>query len=961
MQLSPQLRALSDKNYLQLTEKYPEVMEWQDDLLEQLRYVLGLSDFIFDALIRDEQLCREFPSVIADSSRLHQYREQLQSILALVSEEQAGYPLLRHYRNREMVYIAWRDFLGNWTLQESLSHLSALAEAMIFEVYQWQYKLCCDSWGTPCDAQGEAQPMLIIGMGKLGGAELNFSSDIDLIFTYPENGETQGARKSLSNAQFFTRLGQRIIKSLDQHTADGFCYRVDMRLRPFGDSGPLVMSFAALEDYYQEQGREWERYAMVKARVMGREMYACYRQLRQMLRPFVFRRYIDFSAIQALRRMKAMIQSEVRRRGLTNNIKLGAGGIREIEFIIQSFQLIRGGREPTLRRRGLAETLDAIESLGLLSSHEAEHLRNAYQFLRRLENLLQAIADKQTQTLPDDLLSQIRLVTAMNLDSWEDLLQKTEQHMSRVNQVFIHLIGEDEHAPDCPVAGVYCELWNMAGRPEVIDEIVAQEFDGAEQAEIKETICGFKSDLARKTLGPRGREVLTHLMPKVFQAIFSHPDSRFGLPRVLSFLQKIVTRTTYLELLDEYPGALMQLVKLCTASPMISQQLSRYPVLLDELLDPQHLYNPVPLAHYRHELRDFLARIPEDDMEQQMEALRQFKQICLLRIAAADIAGVLPVMKVSDHLTYLAEAIVEAVVQQAWKQLTEKYGEPTHLRQREGNGFAVIGYGKVGGWELGYNSDLDLVFMHDCPSDVYTDGQKEIDGRQFYLRLAQRIIHIFSVRTASGILYEVDTRLRPSGASGLLVTTVDAFREYQNQEAWTWEHQALVRTRVIYGDSELKAAFSGVRHQVLSMTRDESELKKEVVNMRDKMRQHLSAKKSGRFMIKQDPGGITDIEFLAQYLVLRYSAEYPSLTDWSDNVRIFESLMTVNLIDQTQAQRLTEAYTTLRDQIHRRNLLNLDADVKEDKLLPERESVIHAWKQWFEEPRSTTPDDSLDN
>ncbi|SHO56113.1 bifunctional [glutamate--ammonia ligase]-adenylyl-L-tyrosine phosphorylase/[glutamate--ammonia-ligase] adenylyltransferase [Vibrio quintilis] len=948
MQLPSQLKELSDKNYLRLTEKHPEIMAWPEDLLGQLRYVLGLSDFIFDALIRDERLCREFPSIMNEPSRLYKYRERLQSELSSVSEEKAGYQLLRHYRRQEMVYIAWRDFLANWSLQESLAHLSALAEAMIFEVYDWQYQLCCQLWGTPCDSEGKAQPMLIIGMGKLGGAELNFSSDIDLIFTYPENGETQGVRKSLSNAQFFTRLGQRIIKSLDQHTADGFCYRVDMRLRPFGDSGPLVMSFSALEDYYQDQGREWERYAMVKARVMGREMYACYRQLRQMLRPFVFRRYIDFSAIQALRRMKAMIQSEVRRRGLTNNIKLGAGGIREIEFIIQSFQLIRGGREPALRRRGLSETLDAIESLGLLGADEIDHLRNAYRFLRRMENLLQAIADKQTQTLPDEPVCQMRLATALNLDSWESLLKLTEQHMGRVNQVFIHLIGEEDHASDCPVPGVYCELWNMAEHPDVVSEIVAQEFGHSEPDEIKEIICGFRSDLARKTLGPRGREVLNHLMPKVFQAIFTHPDSQFGLPRVLSFLQKIVTRTTYLELLDEYPGALKQLVKLCTASPMISEQLGRYPVLLDELLDPQHLYNPVSLENYKPELRDFLTRIPEDDMEQQMEGLRQFKQICLLRIAAADIAGALPVMKVSDHLTYLAEAIVEAVVQQAWKQLAEKYGEPTHLSQRDGTGFAVIGYGKVGGWELGYNSDLDLVFMHDCPSDVYTDGRKEIDGRQFYLRLAQRIIHIFSVRTASGILYEVDTRLRPSGASGLLVTTVEAFNEYQNQEAWTWEHQALVRTRIIYGDLTLKTAFSAVRHQVLSKVRDESGLKKEVVGMRDKMREHLSAKKAGRFMIKQDPGGITDIEFLAQYLVLRYSAEHPSLTEWSDNVRIFGSLMQSNLLEQDQARILTHAYTTLRDQIHRRNLLNLDADVKDDKLVSERESVIHAWKQWFE-------------
>ncbi|ERB62538.1 hypothetical protein N779_25670, partial [Vibrio coralliilyticus OCN008] len=702
---------------------------------------------------------------------------------------------------------------------------------MIFETYQWQYKACCELWGTPCNDAGEAQPMLVIGMGKLGGGELNFSSDIDLIFTYPENGETQGARRSIANAQFFTRLGQRIIKALDQQTFDGFCYRVDMRLRPFGDSGPLVMSYAALEDYYQEQGRDWERYAMIKARVMGREMYPQYQELRQMLRPFVFRRYIDFSAIQSLRRMKSMISSEVRRRGLSNNIKLGAGGIREIEFIAQVFQLIRGGREPNLRQRGLLVTLDAIEELEQLTSEEVNNLKLSYKFLRRLENLLQAMADKQTQTLPECENEQLQLAVAMGYADWTSLIEQVRQHMHNVHQVFNNLIGDEEE--ECSeVAKHFHELWDMAEKPDVIEAVLEQDIGTTEAAEMASTIIQFKKDLAKKTLGPRGREVLNRLMPKIFAAIYSHQDAKFGLPRVLHLLHKIVTRTTYLELLDEHPAALTQLVRLCTASPMISEQLGRYPILLDELIDPQQLYNPVPLESYRTELRDFLARIPEDDMEQQMEALRQFKQICILRIAAADIAGVLPVMKVSDHLTYLAEAIVESVVNQAWLQMAEKYGEPTHLKDREGRGFAVIGYGKVGGWELGYNSDLDIVFMHDCPVHAYTDGKKEIDGRQFYLRLAQRIIHIFSTRTASGILYEADTRLRPSGASGLLVSPADAFDEYQHNEAWTWEHQALVRARMIYGDQPLQQAFSQTRHDILSLAREESKLKTDVAEMR---------------------------------------------------------------------------------------------------------------------------------
>ncbi len=946
MLLPESLAPISQSALESIRQSADALKHWPESLLTQLDYVAGLSQFVVDVLNTDEHLLQVLPEMLQETSRHSAYRKRLAILLSDCHDEMSGHRVLRQFRNREMVYIAWRDFTGSWSLEESLEHLSQLAEAMIFETYQWQYKACCELWGTPCNAQGDAQPMLIIGMGKLGGGELNFSSDIDLIFTYPENGETQGARRSIANAQFFTRLGQRIIKALDQQTYDGFCYRVDMRLRPFGDSGPLVMSYAALEDYYQEQGRDWERYAMVKARVMGSEMYPEYQELRQMLRPFVFRRYIDFSAIQSLRRMKSMISSEVRRRGLVNNIKLGAGGIREIEFIAQVFQLIRGGREPGLRHRSLLLTLDAIEELDLLEDGGTQHLRDAYKFLRRLENLLQAMADKQTQTLPENSVEQLQLATAMGYHDWQGLLADVHTHMDAVHQVFNGLIGDDEEESS-DVAKHFHELWDMAEKQDVMEHVLSEDIGAEEPQVMANTIIQFKHDLAKKTLGPRGREVLNRLMPKVFAAIYSHPDAQFGLPRVLHLLQKIVTRTTYLELLDEHSAALTQLVRLCTASPMISEQLGRYPILLDELIDPQQLYNPIPLESYQTELRDFLARIPEDDMEQQMEALRQFKQICILRIAAADIAGVLPVMKVSDHLTYLAEAIVESVVNQAWLQMAEKYGEPNHLKDREGKGFAVIGYGKVGGWELGYNSDLDIVFMHDCPVSAYTDGKKEIDGRQFYLRLAQRIIHIFSTRTASGILYEVDTRLRPSGASGLLVSPAEAFDEYQHTEAWTWEHQALVRARMIYGDEPLQQSFAQTRHNVLTLERDETKLKQEVVDMRIKMRDHLGGKKADRFMLKQDPGGITDVEFLAQYLVLRYSHEKPKLTRWSDNVRIFESMIAQGVMDEEQAMSITHAYTEMRDQIHHRNLLNLDADVALDKFVVERELVSKIWQQWL--------------
>ncbi|OAN19041.1 bifunctional glutamine synthetase adenylyltransferase/deadenyltransferase [Photobacterium jeanii] len=950
--------ALLSQASLQGLEKlqaaHPDALaQWPEAHQAELEKVLGLSDFIASALVRDSRLLPWLATEITVDDHGEQYRQQLSEMLESVTDEAGLMRTLRAFRRQEMVWIGWRDFTGRATLAQSLSHLSLLAEALIMQAYQWLYAQCCREWGTPTNADGQAQPMLILGMGKLGGGELNFSSDIDLIFTYPENGETQGGRRSIANAQFFTRLGQRLIKALDQQTYDGFCYRVDMRLRPFGDSGPLVMSYAALEDYYQEQGRDWERYAMIKARVMGRESFSQYQELRQMLRPFVFRRYIDFSAIQALRRMKSMISSEVRRRGLSNNIKLGAGGIREVEFIAQSFQLIRGGREPSLRGRGLLETLAAMKQLHLLPTEQVEALEQGYAFLRKLENLLQAIDDKQTQTLPDKPLDQARLAEAMGYADWAELEVATAAHMAAVHHVFDTIIGSDDEDEKtaCAADAQFHELWAMSKNEEVVLSIL-DELNAADGATQASTLLGMKAELSKRTLGPRGREVLAKLMPEVLSRIVTRKDAAQVLARVTKLIVRIATRTTYLELLSEHPAALDQLVRLCAASPMVAEQLAQYPILLDELLDPQHLYNPTPLHQYREELREYLARIPEEDMEQQMEAIRQFKQAQLLRIAAADIAGALPLMKVSDHLTYLAEAIVEAVVNQAWLQMVEKYGTPSYLEGRDGKGFGVIGYGKVGGWELGYGSDLDLVFLHDCPADSYTTGKKEIDGRQFYLRLAQRIVHLFSTRTASGVLYEVDVRLRPSGASGLLVSTLEAFADYQQQEAWTWEHQALVRARLIYGDAPLQQGFAQVREQTLMQVRDSDTLRQQVVEMREKMRSHLGSKKADCFDLKQDLGGIADIEFIAQFLVLNHAHSNAALTRWSDNVRIFDTMAEHAKMSPEQVTALKHAYCEMRDATHRLSLLGLSAYVEEPQFADERAVVEQAWLQYLVEPQS---------
>lgn len=913
---------------------------------------LAFSDFVVENLQQHPDWWQEIQREPPQADEWRHYANWLALEMQTVDSEATLMRVLRLFRRRMLVRIAWMQCLSHASTEQSLQQLSVLAEVLICRARDWVYQDCCQDFGTPCNAEGDAQPMLILGMGKLGGGELNFSSDIDLIFAWPENGVTRGGRRELDNAQFFTRMGQRLIKVLDQPTIDGFVYRVDMRLRPFGDSGPLVLSFAALEDYYQEQGRDWERYAMVKARLMGDEQDRWSQELQQMLRPFVYRRYIDFGVIQSLRNMKSMIAREVRRRGLKNNIKLGAGGIRETEFIVQVFQLIRGGRERSLQLRALMPTLAAIGELALLPAEQIDALRNAYLFLRRLENLLQSLGDQQTQTLPDDELNRARLAWAMNTDGWLALMAQMETHMSSVRTIFDELIGED--TPDIDDQRELAEfigLWQDKLDEDDLVPLMPQ-LNEEQRRSLHQTLEAFRQDINRRTIGPRGRQALDQLMPRLLSEICLRTDAAVTFSRLTPLLLGVITRSTYLELLTEYHGALRHLIRLCAASPMVASQLARHPLLLDELLDPATLYQPTATDAYRDELRQYLMRIPTDDEEQQLEALRQFNQAQLLRIAAADIAETLPVMKVSDHLTWLAEAIIESVVQQAWNMMLHRYGRPSHLKDENERGFAVLGYGKLGGWELGYSSDLDLVFLHDCPLNAVTEGERSIDGRQFYLRLAQRVMHLFSTRTSSGILYEVDARLRPSGAAGMLVSTFDAFAEYQHQEAWTWEHQALVRARVVFGEPALGERFSEIRRGVLCLSREAGGLQTEVREMREKMRTHLSNKHKGRWDIKADEGGITDIEFIAQYLVLRYATQQPALTRWSDNVRIFELMAKHHIMQDDEALALTQAYVALRDALHHLALQELPGHVEPEAFEVERQTVKESWQRWLVSPVS---------
>jgi glutamate-ammonia-ligase adenylyltransferase len=916
------------------------------------------SRFVVESCLRDPGLLLELMRS-GDLYRVYpeeHYLEELGRRVGAVTDEDELLKVLRQHRQREMVRLVWRDFARLADTAETTRTVSLLAEASIDQAMQWFYRHIAQRYGFPVSTSGERQHMLVIGMGKLGARELNLSSDIDLIFVYPEAGETDGD-KSISNQEFFTRLSQHLIRSLDANTADGFVFRVDMRLRPYGESGVLVLNFDAMEEYYQDQGRDWERYAMVKAHVVAGDAEKG-RQLLEMLRPFTYRRYIDFSAIESLRSMKAMILREVKRKGIDTDVKLGSGGIREVEFIAQSFQLIRGGRDVELQERRLLHVLELLKAKNCMPAKAVDELRVAYLFLRDTEHAIQGYQDRQSQSLPDDDHGQARLAFTMGFPGWKAFQETLLAHREAVREHFANLIepAEAEHESVGIERDDWHHFWESELEPDARGSaLAALTGAGYEEAETTwDALADLKHSPRLRALQQVGRERLDRFMPKLLGAVSRVSRPSLTLSRIMPLVESTLRRSAYLVLLVENPAALSQLVVLCAASPWIARQLSDHPALLDELLDAGSLYHPPEKEVLRSELQQQILRLHWDDLEAHMDVLRYFKLAHSLRVAAAEISGTLPLMKVSDYLTWIAEVVLEHVLALAWHQLAAKHGNP---QTGNGNGdipgFIIVGYGKLGGIELGHGSDLDLVFIHDAPSGQSTDGERPLDNSVFFTRLGQRIIHILDTQMALGKLYEVDMRLRPSGASGLLVSSLTAFRDYQFRNAWTWEHQALVRARVVVGNPELAERFNTIRAEILARPRELESLKKDVVEMREKMRDHLlPAAKGGDgqagFHLKQGHGGIVDIEFMVQYAVLAWAHQYSELTRWSDNVRILESMQQCELIDAEEASALTEAYKAYRAAGHRLVLQDEEGVVEAARMEGYVKAVTAQWRHYFQ-------------
>ena len=851
---------------------------------------------------------------------------------------------LRQLRSSEMMRIAWRDLNALADAETIFHELTDLAEAVVAVTLQHLEQQQAEIFGMPLDSNGEEQSLLVFAMGKMGGGELNFSSDIDLIFTFPEDGETTGPRHK-SHYEFYLFVIRKLVKVLDEVTADGFVYRVDTRLRPFGESGPMAMSFAGVEHYYQMQGRDWERYAMIKARLIsGRENDRKY--LQSMLTPFVYRRYLDFSMIESIREMKAMINAQMKHKRMTNNIKLGPGGIREIEFIGQTLQLIRAGREPDLRERSIVKVLRLLAEKNYLQTEAVEKLITAYWFLRKLENRLQMLRDMQTHVLPDDEPSQQRICLAMNMQDWEMLIEQLSFHQNAVDDVFQNLITAESEEHEVKASAVTLFLSN-ANKDEDADYGLKQylEAQGYQQVDdVVELLSHLRASPQVRHLAGDTIRLMVQLIESLIDKIADYPQQAELIDRVSRILKALAGRKVYVSLLNEFPAIQLQMLTLCAASEWFTERLIKHPILLDSLLGTAEAFRR--RYDIRHLLELELSRIDDNgagqDLEQLMERMRQFKQQTVFTIAMLDVFYQEPVENVSDHLTELANELLEKILQYSWQTVVAKHGEPSCID--DGEVFcpqmSIVAYGKMGGNELGYGSDLDIIFIHDSRGEKqYTTGEKSIDNQQFFARVAQRVIHFLNTRTYSGILYEADTRLRPDGQSGLMVSSIAAFERYQQEKAWTWEHQALIRARFVTGSALIEQEFDRIRRSVLSQPRDVEQLLQEVVTMREKMRKHLG-NKLAEFDLKQDAGGLVDIEFMTQAGVLLYAEKNPDCIRHTATLELINELTGVGWYSVDEAKAIADAYRYFR-KLKNWQKLKCEADVSE---VPQhRDNVIAVW------------------
>ena len=845
---------------------------------------------------------------------LRMLREALPQWAADPTEQTAM--ALRYLRQLTLMSLIVRDTSGRASLEDVTAGMSDLALLACSELLPLAARQLAERWGLPLDEHDAVQDLHVLAMGKAGGRELNVSSDLDIVLVCRGSGGTRlsgGRPASRASDEFMHRLARDLIRLLSERSAAGFIFRVDTRLRPHGDSGPLVANLNMLEHYFYAEGREWERFAWLKANPLASSNLGTpaqteedLRQLQSIVQPFVFRRYLDYQAISALRDLHHRIAQEVakadaRKRGW--DVKLGRGGIREIEFIAQLFQIVRGGRDPGLRARQTLATLAALGERGMLSGEQATTLADAYAFLRQLEHAIQYRDDEQSHRLPDDDRVQRELAALLRL-SPEAFAARIESVRSAVAAIFDSLLAPETLERSAVACGP--ELSAVpAGRLEALRG-------------------GARWRAARE-------DARVHI-DRIVEQARRHAPSDEALVRLIDLLESVLRRPGYLALLDAYPAALQRVLRLLGRARWSAQYLLQHPVVLDELLDGQILA-PVDFAQWTQQQHSLLksvhkAGLPDD--ERRMDHLREAHHAQVFRLLVQDLEGLLTVERLSDHLSELADQVIGLVIGCAWASLKG--------RHRDTPRFAVIAYGKLGGKELGYASDLDLVF-------VYDDPHPQAAGA--YCQLAVRISSWMSMQTAAGQLFEVDVRLRPDGVSGLAAISVSGLESYLRDKAWAWEHQALTRARGCAGDTDLVRHFENLRRSMLSRSREASALASEILAMRKRM--HAGhPNRSQDFDLKHDAGGMVDIEFITQYLVLAHGANHPGLLDNAGNIALLQRSAAAGLIEGRLASACADAYRRYRSLQHGLRLNEARfARVPQAEIAREAQAVRSLWEQVF--------------
>jgi len=858
-----------------------------------------------------------------------QYRAEL---VAVSVDEKSLDRELREFRQRCMVQIAWRDIAGLAEVEETIAMLSRLAEVCLQVALVQHQKWLAERAGTPRNAAGDESHIICLGLGKLGGGELNFSSDIDLIFAYSDSGQTDGS-KVMDNQAFFTRLVQKVVGSLDRVDASGFVFRTDLRLRPNGESGPVVLSFAAMEHYYQTHGRDWERYALIKARVVA-GVESVGKELTDLLRPFVYRKYLDYSAFDSIREMKHLIERQLGSGGVEDDVKLGRGGIREIEFLVQNFQLIRGGREQRFRTQSLYQAVEVLVEQELMDKRNVERMIAAYRFLRNTEHRLQMVADRQTQTLPSDETERLRLAVSMGFADWNAYLTKLDHHRDFVQGIFNDALTDPVDVKTDSDLDTLSAIWQRETTGE--QAVVALQQLGIERAEeCLKLLQQFYGGKLYQAYASIERQRLDRLMPLVLKQVVGSRQGFRTVSAFISIVEAIGRRSVYLSLLIENPLALQQLLKLCSASPWISRHIGRHPVVLDELIQPLES----ALAQTKEELdtalKARLAEVEIGDEEARLNALREFYHARVLRIAAGDVSGKFDTERIHLSLTHLAQVLLQYVLDDALRIVEKKQGKPP-------GEIGIIAYGKFAGSELGYHSDLDIVVCFEPAADASATA-----AEYYFSRVGQKLVHLISTRTQAGFLFELDMRLRPSGRSGTLVTSLKGFAEYQENSAWVWEHQALVRARMVVGSAAMQKKFETIRRIILTKQRDVADLAKEIVDMRNRMREANSESDESLFDLKLDSGGIVDIEFLLQYLVLSSASAHPELLLPRSTNALISAAANAGLMAEEDAVFLGKTYIEyLRSALHCK-LMDQPVRIAQDEMQAERQRVKQIWQSTF--------------